>query len=291
MEAESPILSLKGVRKAYGQNVVLDNLDLEIHPGRFYALLGRNGTGKSTLMRLLMRHEAWDKGSGQAFGVDMALDRATFNENTGFVSENVFFHFLKMNVKDILDYQKTLRPRWDDAYVAEALRLLKIPAEASYGALSRGQKMQVAFLTATAFSPRLLLLDEITSVLDLVARDYFLSRLDRFVDEGGTVVVATNIISEVQHYLDQVILLQEKKVKFNAGLQDLRSQFVRAVKRKGNHHGVFSSPDCVELGMDPEGTLHLLLPKELAAGLPPGLLSPEAPSVSDIFLFMSKARE
>lgn len=291
MEVQSPILSLRGVRKAYGYNVVLDNLDLEIHPGRFYALLGRNGTGKSTLMRLLMRHEAWDKGSGQAFGLDMALDRAVFNENTGFVSENVFFNFFKMNVGSVLRYQKSLRPCWDDAYVAEALRILKIPVEAGFGALSRGQKMQVAFLAATAFSPKLLLLDEITSVLDLVARDYFLSRLDRFVDEGGTVVVATNIISEVQHYLDQVILLQGKKVKFNSSLSDLRRQFVRARKGKGDQHELFSGSDCVELGMDQDGTLNLLLPRDIANALPPALLSPEPPSVSDIFLFMSKARE
>ena len=291
MQNSSPILTLQGVRKQYGANLVLENLDLEIHAGRFYALLGRNGTGKSTLMRLLMRHEPFDAGRGTAFGENMELDGALFNQNIGFVSEGVAFNFSRLDVNGVLAYQKSLRPRWDDAYVAEALKVLKIPGHAGFGALSRGQKMQVAFLAATAFWPKLLLLDEITSVLDLVARDFFLRRLDRYVDEGGTVVVATNIISEVQHYIDQVILLHGRKVRFNSSLSDLRKEFVKIVKRKEDQNAVYGDPDCVELGVGAGGEIHFLVPRELGKQLPPQLVLDEAPSISDVFLFMSKARE
>lgn len=286
----SPILTLSSVQKKYGSNVVIDDLDLEIHAGRLYTLLGRNGTGKSTLMRLLMRHEPYDKGQGVAFGLDMASDSPLFNQNIGFVSENIQYQIGSLTVHALLDFHRRIRPGWDDAYVKEALQVLQLPNNL-YGSLSRGQKMQVAFLAASAFWPKLLLLDEITSVLDALARDFFLKRLSQYVARGGTAIVATNIISEVQQITDQVILLQDKKVRFNSSLKDLTARFVVLRKTKDEQHSIFSDPDCIELAIEEDGTLDFLLPKEKAAVLPAQLISSRRPSVSDIFLFMSKARD
>jgi len=150
--------------------------------------------------------------------------------------------------------------------------------------------MQLVFLTATAFWPRLILLDEITSVLDSVARSYFLKKLKAHTDAGGTVILATNIISEAQAHLDQVILLQDKRVMFNSSLADLRRQFTKVRRTPETSHEIFDSPNCVELTLEEDGVLEYLIPANLAAELPTELIATGKPTVSDIFIFMSRAR-
>ena len=128
----APIIALRDVGKKYGFKVVLDGLNLELQPGSFYALLGRNGTGKSTLMRLLMRHEPYDVGTGSAFGQDMSQDLKFFNQQIGFVSESIVYQLPTLSVQGILDFHRSIRDHWDDKYVAEALQVLKIPVERAY---------------------------------------------------------------------------------------------------------------------------------------------------------------
>ena len=211
----TPLLRVRGVRKAYGGNVVLDGLDLDVDAHQCVALIGASGSGKSTLLRCIDLLEVVDDGTIELEGVDVTdprTDADAVRARIGIVFQayNLFPH---LRVIDNV----TLAPRRVHGVsrqratheASEMLRRVGLldKARAWPDELSGGQQQRVAVARALVTSPVLMLLDEVTSALDPELVGEVLAMLSDLKDEGTTMLVATHEMSFARDVADTVVFL------------------------------------------------------------------------------------
>lgn len=290
----TPAIELRNISKFYGKNQALKGVSLSLRPGGFYILLGKNGAGKSTLMRILMRYEPPDEGHGTVLGQPLESESDGFNLQIGYVSEAIDY-VLPLKMKKLFAYFAEIYPDWDQKLFEGVLAELRIDLNKHFRELSRGQKMQVAFAAAIAIRPKILLLDEITAVLDANARGFFMDYLGKFTREGGTVVMATNIVSEVQNHANHVVLLSDGKVSLDSSFTELPDRFVKIRRKPGDRTAIFDDGECIDVALNSDGSTSHIVTREVAARfrLAPDLIDHRGITAEEIFIYFtrSKARQ
>jgi ABC-2 type transport system ATP-binding protein len=208
----SPMISLKNVRKSYKGGFELGPVDLEVEPGRVVAVLGPNGAGKSTLFGMLMNLLRPDSGTVNLFGLTHPRDEVAIKRRIGYVPEHAVYHD-DMSAEYLGDFVSYWYPRWDQGLYEDLIGRARINSRKKFGKLSKGLQRRLLFALALAVGPRLLLLDEPTTGVDLFARKEVLEDIWRFVRDGNgqgrTVVFATHAVEEVRRIADQVVFLAD----------------------------------------------------------------------------------
>jgi ABC-2 type transport system ATP-binding protein len=281
-------INIQGITKSYSGKRVLDGISLQLASGRFYALIGQNGSGKSTLMRILMKLEGPDSGDGTVAGFRLSEDSGDFFRTVGYASESVLFSSW-MPVLDIVRKLRPLYPAWDESSFSQMAADLGIDLNARYKAMSRGQRMQVCMAFAFAICPKVLLLDEITAVLDPRARSYIIRRCKNFVDRGGTVVMATNIVSEIQPVANALIYIESNKIRLVSEITEISSQFIKLRKRYEDTHLVFEHPDCSEIRIADDGSITCLIPvASYPEAIPEECIYSGRATAEDVFIYFTQ---
>lgn len=214
------------LKRRFGRKEALKGVDLALEAGKFYALVGANGSGKSTLMRVLMRMLAPTSGDGQVLGVSLQEDTGRANDQVGYVSEDLGYR-LPLSLGAFGRMNRAALPRWDQGVFLSTLAALALDPKQRFSALSRGQRMRFFFAVAMARRPRLILLDEVSSVLDASARAYVNGQLADAARGGATVLLATNIPSEIQPSVDQVLVLKNGTIERRVVLADFRASHAK----------------------------------------------------------------
>jgi ABC-2 type transport system ATP-binding protein len=283
------VLSLDGIYKSYGSTHVLQGVTLTLHAGRFYTLVGQNGTGKSTLMRIIARRDAFDRGRGTLFGRSLTEDTAEHNRHVAYVSEDLDYT-LPVNLGELFHRYETIHQGWSFDRFAEHAKHLRLDLGKTFRSLSRGQKMQVGWSAAMAAAPKLVLLDEITAVLDAGARAYVIDALDAFRRLGGTVLMATNIVAEVQPVADRFILLEAGRIAIDADVEHVAAQFARLRRLPGMDHPILHSDRCVMAGRLPDGTTSFVVRRDdpLFRDVPPALIDENPVTTEEAFIYFTR---
>lgn len=283
------MIELRDITKSFGKRSVLKQVSLKFDRGKFYALLGRNGAGKSTLMRILLRCELPDSGTGKLFDQDLDSDSPEPNFEIGYVSESLNYQ-IPIKIAGLFSKLGKLYPKWNQRLFDDTLKRLRLDTNQFFRELSRGQKMQVAFAAAIAIEPSVIVLDEITSVLDASARSYFMSYLGKFVKAGGTVLMATNIVSEVQHFADHIILLDSGSVKVDSPLADLSKLYSKLRRQVGQDHEVFRDSTCVELSVNSDKSTSYLIDatRTLRYQIPEALYDRREITAEELFVYYTR---
>jgi ABC-2 type transport system ATP-binding protein len=216
----SSILRAEGLGKRYGGEWALRDCTFALPAGRVAALVGPNGAGKTTLLHLAVGLLAPTTGRIELFGAEPRRDRAVL-ERVGFVAQDTpLYH--RFEVEEMLTLGRRLNRRWDAAWAEERLRGLGIPLEKRVGALSGGQRAQVALALALAKRPELLLLDEPVASLDPLARREFLRALmDAVAETGVTVILSSHLIADLERVCDFLVLLIASEVRLSASVDEL----------------------------------------------------------------------
>ncbi len=149
--------------------------------------------------------------------------------------------------------------------------------------------MQIVMLAALAQNPELLLIDEITSVLDAYSRNYFISLLKNYTAQGGTVILTTNIVNEVQYYCSDVLFLSKNKIKFQTALADIPSNF-KKVRSTTPEHPLLKLPECIWSGINSDGSNSYILPNgSYNASSLLGLMEDKrAVTLEDLYIYYSQ---
>lgn len=230
MKDDSKILSVKGLRKAFGGRTVLDGLDLEAAPGEVIGVLGRNGTGKTTLFKILLDLVAADAGSVSALGLSPD-GSGRLRGLIGYVPEKPAFHPF-MTVRQTLDFRAGFFPGWDGTKAAELCKTLELDPAAKAGALSKGTAAKLAWICAAAHNPALFLLDEPTSGLDYLVRDHILNGLVAELAEGGrTIIISNHRMGEMGGLLDRVCVLKDGRISASYSAAFIKTEAFRATVR------------------------------------------------------------
>ena len=197
----SAILQATGLGKRYGDEWALRDCSLELPAGRVAALVGPNGAGKTTLLHLAVGLLAPTSGRIEIFGSPPRRNRSVL-ERVGFVAQDTPL-YPSFKVGEMLTLGRRLNRRWDGQWAEDRLRGLGIPLGKRVGALSGGQRAQVALALALAKRPELHLLDEPVASLDPLARREFLQALmDSVAETGLTVVLSSHLIADLERVCD-----------------------------------------------------------------------------------------
>ena len=192
----------------YQRKMALDHLTLEIPRGGTHAIVGANGAGKSSLFRVLLGFETPDSGAARILGHDSTQLPHALRGRIGFVNEE---HTLPgwMRVDEITAMQRRQYPRWNQQRHGDVLRHFNVLPGQKVAQLSRGERAGVNLALALAQSPDLLILDEPTLGLDVVARRAFLEALMfTSVGDGSTIIYCSHQMEEIERVADNLIILE-----------------------------------------------------------------------------------
>ncbi len=217
----APVISLQNVCKRFGRTIALDHVSLEIPPGVVFALLGENGAGKTTMIRILTGFLKPDEGSAHVLGQSSIKSGLEIRRQVGYVSDAPALYEW-MTAEEIGWFTSAFYDQcFPDRYI-ELLAAFDIPTGIRIKNLSRGQRAKVALALATAHDPQLLILDEPTSGLDPMVRRQFLESMVDRAALGRTVLLSSHQISEVERVADWVAILHQGKLKLVQPLDVLR---------------------------------------------------------------------
>lgn len=240
------MIKFHNVVKKFDNFVALDNIDLEINKGSAYGLLGSNGAGKSTILRLISGVYSAEDGIVEIDG-EQVFDNAHVKRKVFFVNDETV-QFGDYTLDELSRYSKMFYPNYSEDKFEELWEIVKLPRKKKLASFSKGMKRQAIVICALASQPDYLLLDEAFDGLDPTMR-IIVKRMivDSMVDNQMTVVISSHNLKEIDEFCDTVGLLHKGKIVFNRDLDSV----------KGNVHKVQTAFD-KEYTQDDFGDLEIL---------------------------------
>jgi ABC-2 type transport system ATP-binding protein len=203
-------VDIRGLRVHRG-SFKLEVEDWGVRAGEVIGLVGPNGAGKTTLLEAIAGLRQVDGGEVRVFGLDPWKDPVRVRSALGFMSDDM--PLFEMRVERLLRMLSGYYPTWDQALVESLVTRFEIDPRKKVGEMSRGQGTRLRLLTAMAFRPRLLLLDEPAAGLDLGGRRALLeSVLDVVRDGERSVVVSSHVLQDVERVADRLLVLEKGRV-------------------------------------------------------------------------------
>ena len=229
------MINIQNIKFAYSKEVVLDDFSLQFDKGGIYGLLGKNGTGKSTLLYLMMGLLRPQKGIATIDGIDATLRRPEVLSEMFLVPEEYDLPAISLSayVKAI----KPFYPRFSEDLLKQCLANFEMNSDINLGQLSMGQKKKVYMSIALAANTRYLLMDEPTNGLDILSKSQFRKVVIEGMSEDKTIIISTHQVHDVELLLDHVCIIERNKVLLNEPLVEkeqainLEELFIKTVER------------------------------------------------------------
>lgn len=221
-------IEIQGLHRRYGRTEAVQGLDLVVPTGSCYGFFGRNGAGKTTTIKCLLNLLRPDAGSVRVLGFDPAREELLIKERLAYVPDQVAF-YPWMTVRSTLDYAASFRRRWNQKTEADLLDRFRLDARKSVTGLSKGQRTQLALISAICAEPELLVLDEPTSGLDpIVRREFIEAVIGAYQDAAPgqrTVFVSTHLITEFEGLIDRFTIVENGRATLSLDADEARSKF------------------------------------------------------------------
>ncbi len=239
MAGRDAVVRVERLAAGYGRRLVLEDVSLEVRPGEVVALLGRNGTGKTTLIRCLLGQLPARAGSVAMAGEDPWRRRVRAVQRVGYVPERPLLPG-EVRVRSLLRLAAALHPAWNAAAAQERLGRFRIFASRRVRELSRGQVAQLQLALALSAGPEALLLDDPALGLDAVARRELYGELIRdLADRGAGVLLATHDLDGVERLADRVAVLAGGRIVLEGEVETVRREWSGRLGREAALEDVF----------------------------------------------------
>ncbi len=235
-------LAAEEIAVRYGRRRLLDDVSFAVPAGTVFALLGRNGSGKTSLVRCLLGQQKPAAGRALLFGRDAWKGRREAMNRIGVLPEEPDAP-PGMTARQLSDFCRRLYSRWDGAAVEGRLTRFDVPLDTPFARLSRGERGAVMLSLCLGHSPEVLVLDDPTLGLDAVVRKSFFEELiAELADRGTTVFVTSHDLSGLEGLADLVAVLHGGRLVVNEPLDALKTRFrrLRAPEAAGPSWGDFS---------------------------------------------------
>lgn len=223
------MITLQDIGFSYKRNhPVLESIQLELKPGSIYGLLGKNGEGKTTLLKIISGLIFPDRGTCRIEGEEPSDRKAALLQHLFLLPEEITFP--DVTVQDYIKMYAPFYPTFKDEILQACVESFEIDTRARLAALSQGQKKKAAITLALAANTPLLLMDEPTNGLDIPSKTIFRRLVSSFVDEERIVVISTHQVRDLESLIDAVVILDSRQILLNASLDEIgRRLFFRLV--------------------------------------------------------------
>ncbi len=219
------ILSCHGLTKSYGSLTALNELSLDIFKGKIVGLLGPNGSGKTTFIKLAAGLLNATGGSLTVNGLNIGVET---KKHVSFLPDKDYLPN-KMRVKELLRLFSDFYEDFDNARAVDMLSRLGIDFSQRFSTMSKGTRQKVQLSLAMSRQSDLYLLDEPIAAVDPAARDYILRTIIQNYKEGSTVIISTHLIADVEPVLDDVIMLQNGTLRLYGPADQIRNDTGKSI--------------------------------------------------------------
>jgi len=213
--------------RAFGTFEAVKRVDLRVEKGTVFGLLGVNGAGKSTIIKMIVGHLRPTRGRIRILGRTLEEDLIEIRRRVAYVSENRYLYEW-MTVAESIKFTRAFHDTWDDGKATNLLKRFSLPPEKKIKQLSRGNRARMCLLLALAYNPELIILDEPTSGLDpIVRRDFIENIVSEISEEGKTVLFSSHIVEEVERVADFVGIIHEGEMLLVNSIDEIKSSYKR----------------------------------------------------------------
>jgi ABC-2 type transport system ATP-binding protein len=220
MMSSPPLVEARGLSKRYGSFVALDRADFVVQPGRIVGLIGPNGAGKTTALRAILGLTTYE-GELSVLGREPFADRALLMREASFIADVAVLPAW-LRVQQAIDFVAGVHPRFRRERAVALLAKTDIGMRRRIGQLSKGMKTMVHLALTMAIDARLLVLDEPTLGLDILARRGFYDALvNDYMDETRTIVITTHQVEEVENLLTDVLFIDKGRIVLDCSVEDI----------------------------------------------------------------------
>ncbi|GAB7081675.1 ABC transporter ATP-binding protein [Megalodesulfovibrio paquesii] len=227
--SDAPVIAVQGLHHRYGARVIYEQLSLNVPRGKVVALLGKNGVGKTTLIKILMGFLTPHAGRCTVLGDPSHALTTETRRRVGLLFEgHVAYDF--MSIAEIERFYAPFYPRWRRELYWELVGRMGLPDNHRIARMSEGQRSQVVLGLLMAQQPDLLILDDYSMGLDAGYRRLFVDLMAEYLDPARgerTVFLTSHVIQDMERFVDDIILLERGGVARQCALKDFLCQFNR----------------------------------------------------------------
>lgn len=220
------IIQVKGLTKKYGRKTALDNLNFNIAPGKIVGLLGPNGSGKTTFIKLAAGMLQPTKG-------EILIDEMKVGTETkavvSYMPDREYLYDW-MKVKDAVGFFKDFFADFDEAKACELLEFMKLKPESKVKSLSKGMAERLNLSLVMARKAKLYLLDEPLASVDPATRDKIIDTILSNFNEESTILLSTHLVREVERIFDEVLFINEGNIVLHEQVDTLRTEREKSVE-------------------------------------------------------------
>lgn len=238
------MIQIENLHFAYRKKPVFRGLSLELAPGHIYGLLGKNGTGKSTLLRNIAGLLFPQKGNISVLGQQPANRQPVFLQEVFMVPEE--FYLPDLPIGYLLKHLAPFYPKFNKGQFEKYITDFEIPADQPLQQMSYGQKKKVLISFGLASNASVLLMDEPTNGLDIMSKSQFRKVMAGALDEGKCIVISTHQVKDLENLIDRVTIIDEGKILFD--------QTVEAISRR-LHFGISYDAEEIKQSLYSESSL------------------------------------
>ena len=231
------MIHFEKLRLGYGSRILIDDLSATIEGGTLTALVGRNGTGKSTLLYLLTGLLRPQQGSVLYKGEDVQKRLPSTLSDMFIVPEE--FELPKMSIKRYAALHAGFYPRFSYEQLQKNLAMFGLDDSVVFNNLSMGQRKKAYLAFALACNVELLLLDEPTNGLDITAKGALRSILASYADGGKSIIISTHQAHDIENLIDRVVIIDSGEILLNQSVYTLQQCFGFGVVE--NHQAIYST--------------------------------------------------
>jgi ABC-2 type transport system ATP-binding protein len=219
-----PLIEAHDLSKSYGKHVALDHVNFAVETGRIVGLIGPNGAGKTTALRAILGLTPYQ-------GRLRVLDREPFSDRAALMRDACFIADVAvlpawLRVDQAIDFVAGVHPRFRRDRAQAFLSKTQITGKRRMRELSKGMKTQVHLALTMAIDAKLLVLDEPTLGLDILARRSFFDALvNDYMDETRTILITTHQVEEVENLLTDVIFIDRGRIVLDSSLEDIATRY------------------------------------------------------------------
>jgi len=218
------LIEARDLTKRYGAHVALDRASFSVEAGRIVGLIGPNGAGKTTALRAILGLTAYE-GHLQVLGREPFRDRTALMHDACFIADVAVLPAW-LRVDNAIDFVAGVHPRFRRDRAAALLAKTEITGKRRMRELSKGMKTQVHLALTMAIDAKLLVLDEPTLGLDILARSAFYDALvNDYMDESRTILITTHQVEEVENLLTDVLFIDKGRIVLESSLDDIATRY------------------------------------------------------------------
>jgi ABC-type multidrug transport system ATPase subunit len=222
------IIETRNLKKSYGEKAAVDGIDLAVERGSIHGFLGRNGSGKTTTIKMLLGLTHPTSGEAQVFGLrpEDRKEGVRIRKRVGFVSEDKgLYDYVK--VGQMISFTRSFFPNWDREMEERLVELFELPLRQKVKKLSKGMRTKLALLLALPRRADLLVLDEPTEGLDPAITEDALQLLVGMVAGGTTIFFSSHRLNEVEQIADHVSIIERGRIVVEGALDELKDNYRR----------------------------------------------------------------